>query len=55
MRISDFEVDEVLSWVLGLLRGCGGFDGCAVADTDETEDGNMAFRDADDVVGKIGP
>jgi len=43
MREADFEVDEFLAWVGGL--DCGGcfFNGGAVADADEAEDGAVAF------------
>lgn len=55
MRVSDFEGDERLGGVGGDRDGDGGgFDGGAVADANEAEDGGVAFGDAEDVVGEVG-
>ncbi len=54
MRIADFQGDELLARVGGGGGDGGGFDGGAVADADEAEDGGVAFGDAEDVVVEVG-
>ncbi len=54
MRVADFEGDEFLAGVGGLLGKGGGLDGRAVADADEAEDGGVAFAYAEDVVLEVG-
>lgn len=54
MRVADFERDEFLAGVGGSFGDGGGFDGGAVADADEAQDGGVAFADAEDVVGEVG-
>ena len=46
VRVADFERDEFLTRVGGLFCDGFGFDGGAVADADEAEDGGVAFADA---------
>jgi len=54
VRVADFEGDEFLPRVGGLLGQGGGLDGRAVADADEAEDGGVTFAYAEDVVLEVG-
>jgi hypothetical protein len=46
MRVADFERDEFLTVVGGGFGDGFGFDGSAIADAYEAEDGGVAFGDA---------
>lgn len=47
---ADLQGDELLAGIRGSDGGGLGLDGSPVTDTDHTEDTDMTFRDADDVV-----
>jgi len=50
MRESDLQRDELLSGIAGADGGRGVFDSSSVTDTNQTQDTNVTFRDAGDVV-----
>lgn len=54
MGVADFQCYELLAFEFGSTCGGGGFDGGAIADADEAEDGGVAFGDAEDVVVEVG-
>lgn len=55
MRVSNFQVDELLPLVFWLHGGCDVFYCGSVSDTDETENGIVTFGDTGDVVLEVGP
>lgn len=50
MRVANLEVDKLLAGELGLDGSRGVFDAGTETDTDEAQDGAVAFADAEDVV-----
>jgi hypothetical protein len=50
VRVAHFQRYKLLPRVFRLLSGCRGLDHCPVTDTDQTEDTNVAFGNAKDVV-----
>lgn len=50
VRETDFQVNELLAGICGFDRGCRGFDAGPVTDTNQTQDTDVTFRDAKDVV-----
>lgn len=50
MRVSNLQVHELLAGELGFDRGGGVFNRGTETDTDEAQDGAVAFADAEDVV-----
>jgi hypothetical protein len=50
MRVSNLQIYELLAGVFGLDGSCGVLNGSTETDSDESEDGAVAFADAKDVV-----
>lgn len=46
VRETDFQVNKLLAWICRLDSGCGGFDAGPVTDTNQTQNTDVAFRDA---------
>jgi hypothetical protein len=55
VRVAHFQVDELLTWELGLDGRSGGFDRGTETDTHETENGAVSFADTEDVVLEVCP
>lgn len=54
MRVSNLQIHKLLAGVFRFLGDGSVLDRGTVSDTDEAQDGGMAFRNAEDVVLEVG-